>query len=187
MTQTPANRHIREIIVVEGKNDTARLRRFFDCDTIETDGGRLTPQRLDLIRQAAKTRGIIVFTDPDGPGERVRRKIMAAIPEAKHAFIPKERARTEKKVGVEHAEKADLEAALAGCVTFSEKNAETLSWSDYLDLGLVGHKQKREAVCKALHIGPCNARTCWKRMNLLGIDKEQAERLVQDAGCDRDR
>lgn len=184
---TAQNRHIRQVIVVEGKNDTARLKRYFDCDTIETDGGRLSPDTMDLIRQAALSRGIIVFTDPDGPGERVRRKIMAEIPTAAHAFIPKEKARTEKKVGVEHAGKADLEAALAGCVTFSQKAEDTLSWSEYLDLGLVGNRKKREAVCRAMHIGPCNARTCWKRMNLLGIDKEQAERLVQDAGCGSDR
>ena len=28
--------HIKEIIVVEGKNDTNTLQSFFDCDTIET-------------------------------------------------------------------------------------------------------------------------------------------------------
>ncbi|WP_289770654.1 DUF4093 domain-containing protein, partial [Faecalibaculum rodentium] len=61
-----------------------------------------------------------------------------------------------------------------------------LSWSEYLDLGLNGNRKKREAVCRLLHMGPCNAKTCFRRMNLLGITKEEAERLVQDAGSDCD-
>lgn len=184
--QTMERLSIAEVIVVEGKNDTARLKRFFDCDTVETDGGRLRPETLDLIRQAAKTRGVIVFTDPDGPGERLRRKIMEALPEAGQAFVPKEKARTTKKVGIEHASREDLEAALSACVTFTHRQADTLSWSEYLDLGLNGNRKKREAVCRLLHMGPCNAKTCFRRMNLLGITKEEAERLMQDAGSDCD-
>lgn len=33
--------HIKEIIVVEGKNDTNTLQSFFDCDTIETGGDQI--------------------------------------------------------------------------------------------------------------------------------------------------
>lgn len=171
---------IEQMLVVEGKNDTFRLKRWFDCDTIETDGGRLTPETLELIRQAAKTRGVIVFTDPDGPGERVRRKIHAAVPDVQDAFIPKEKARTDKKVGVEHAERADLEESLRHVVRF-RKLGQTLSWSDYIDSGLVGDKAKREKVCALLHIGPCNAKTCFKRLNQLQVDKDRLERLVN---CD---
>lgn len=178
--------HIAQVIVVEGKNDTARLKRFFDCDTIETDGGRLRPETLDLICQAARSRGIIVFTDPDGPGERIRRKVMAAVPEAGQAFVPKEKARTERKVGVEHAGRADLEEALSHCVIFKKREEDTLTWPEFLDLGLTGNKRKREAVCRAMHLGPCNAKTCFRRMNLLGINREEAERLVRDAGIDSD-
>lgn len=174
--------HISQVVVVEGKNDTARLKSCFDCDTIETDGGRLSPETLELIWEAARTRGIIVFTDPDGPGERIRRKIMEAVPEAGQVFIPKAKARTTRKVGVEHAQKEDLEAALAACVTFTKRPENTISWAEFLDLGLCGDRKKREAACRVFHLGPCNAKTCWKRMNLLGITKEEAERLVQDAG-----
>ena len=84
------------------------------------------------------------------------------------------------------ANREDLEAALSACVTFTHRQADTLSWSEYLDLGLNGNRKKREAVCRLLHMGPCNAKTCFRRMNLLGITKEEAERLVQDAGSDCD-
>ena len=59
--------HIKEIIVVEGKNDTNTLQSFFDCDTIETGGDQVNEKTIERVRQAQKTRGVIIFTDPDTP------------------------------------------------------------------------------------------------------------------------
>lgn len=174
-------KHIEQMIVVEGKNDTFRLRQYFDCDTIETDGGRLDVGTLELIREAAATRGVIVFTDPDGPGERLRRKIREAVPGVQEAFIPKEKARTSKKVGVEHAQEADLAASLAHVVRFRDLEP-TLLWSDFVDLGLVGDSHLRKRVCARLHMGPCNGKTCFRRLNQLQISRDQLERLVKENG-----
>lgn len=56
---------IKEIIVVEGKSDTALLKELFEVDTIETHGLALDKKTLELIKEANKTRGVIVLTDPD--------------------------------------------------------------------------------------------------------------------------
>ena len=61
---------MKEILVVEGKNDTNVLKSFLDCDTIETNGTHLGKEILRQIRLAQKTRGVIIFTDPDFPGEK---------------------------------------------------------------------------------------------------------------------
>ena len=103
---------IREVIVVEGKNDTNVLRQYFDCETIETHGTSLDAQTLELIRLTQARRGVIIFTDPDHPGEYIRRRINEAVPGCKNAFIEKDKAKTPKKVGVEHASRTDLEEAL---------------------------------------------------------------------------
>jgi ribonuclease M5 len=178
---TQKKEKIQELIVVEGKNDTHRLKLFFDCDTIETGGDNLNAVTLERIKEAAKKRGIIVFTDPDSPGEHIRRQIKEAVPEAKHCFIEKKKARTDKKVGIEHASKEDLWQSLSHCVTFME-DTESLSWPAYIDLGLVGDKELRFFVCKAFHIGPCNAKTCFKRLNQMGIREEQIIEAVRKAG-----
>ena len=47
--------HIKEIIVVEGKNDTNTLQSFFDCDTIETGGDQVNEKTIERVRQAQKT------------------------------------------------------------------------------------------------------------------------------------
>ena len=60
---------IEEVIVVEGKDDTKRLKEVFDVDTIETRGSAIDESILEQIEHAQETRGVIVFTDPDFSGE----------------------------------------------------------------------------------------------------------------------
>lgn len=163
---------IKELIVVEGKNDTHTLKRYFDCETIETHGMYVSKETLDRIEEAYKRRGVIIFTDPDTPGEKVRRAIQKRIPQAKHVFIDKSKARTSKKVGVEHANQEDLWNALKHAVTFSNES-ESLSWPEFIDLGLIGDSVFRKKVCDAFHIGKCNAKTCFKRLNQMNVTKNE--------------
>jgi hypothetical protein len=65
-------KRIQEVIVVEGRHDTEKLRKYFDCDTIETGGSSLGRDVLERIAQANKTSGVIIFTDPDSAGNRIR-------------------------------------------------------------------------------------------------------------------
>ncbi len=169
---------IKEIIVVEGKNDTHALQRYFQCDTIETGGDQLIDATLDRIREAQKNRGVIIFTDPDAPGEQIRRWINEAIPGCKNAFIEKKKAKTTKKVGVEHAKKEDLWESLSHCVTF-EKDQHSFEWKDFIDLGLLGNRKLREQICLYFHIGPCNGKTCYKRLNQMNISLSEIRKAIE--------
>ena len=80
---------IKEIIVVEGKSDTIAIKRAVDADTIETNGSEISDSTLEQIQLAQERRGVIVFTDPDYPGERIRRIIRDHVPGCRHAFLPK--------------------------------------------------------------------------------------------------
>ena len=103
---------IKEVIVVEGRHDTSVLQQYFDCDTIETNGLSLSEETLRLIEEARDRCGVIIFTDPDHPGETIRRRINEAVKGCKNAYIAKNKAKTPRKVGVEHARRKDLEEAL---------------------------------------------------------------------------
>ena len=78
---------IEEIIVVEGRDDTAAVRRAVDAVTIETHGYGIRGETWEMIETAYKSRGIIVFTDPDTAGEQIRRRILERFPGAKEAFL----------------------------------------------------------------------------------------------------
>ena len=171
---------IKEVIIVEGKNDSKRLKEFFDCETIETHGLGLDKNTIELIKEINDKLGVILFLDPDTPGEKIRKRINDAIPNLKNAFILKEDARTKKKVGVEHASKEVLEEALLNVVSYIDKK-ESLSYEEFIDLGLSGLKQsqiKRDIISKKFHIGKCNSKTMYKRLNLLQVKKQDIEEIL---------
>lgn len=104
---------IKETIIVEGKYDKIRLSPLFDANIIELGGFRIynNRERLALIRRIAEKNGIIVITDSDSAGFRLRHYLSSAIPRAniKNVFIPdihgkekrKKRPGKENLIGVE--------------------------------------------------------------------------------------
>ena len=175
-------RKIQEVIVVEGKHDTERLRKYFDCDTIETSGLSLSDETVAYIRLVQERRGIIIFTDPDSPGNRIRNKINQEVPHCKNAFIDKKLARTSKKVGIEHASAEALEDALNHLITWEIKEENQLTMEDLYDLHLTGCEDSsvlREKCGVLLHIGYGTAKTMLRRLNCLGITKEQLKEVLQ--------
>ncbi len=86
------------VIIVEGRDDTKRLKQFFPgIETIETNGSEVSEQTLAEIRKLSKTREIIIFTDPDYNGERIRRLVTQAAPQAKQAFITRKEGEPTKR------------------------------------------------------------------------------------------
>ncbi|MBR2639233.1 MAG: DUF4093 domain-containing protein [Oscillospiraceae bacterium] len=83
---------IKETIVVEGKYDKIRLAPLFDANIIELGGFRIynNKDRLALIRRIAEKNGIIILTDSDSAGFRLRHYLSSAVPKAniKNVFIP---------------------------------------------------------------------------------------------------
>jgi len=174
---------INEVIVVEGKNDTKKLKSFFDVDTIETHGLGLKKEIIEMIKEINKKRGVILMLDPDNPGEKIRNRLNQEIPNLKNVFLLKEDARTIKKVGVEHASFEVLNDALNNIVTYTDE-LDSLSYIDFLELGLGNvdnSSYKRDIISKTFKIGKCNAKTMFKRLNMLKINKEEIKRVLDDS------
>lgn len=180
---------IAEIIVVEGKDDTRRLQEIFDVDTIETIGSAITEDILEQIARAQETRGVIIFTDPDFSGEKIRKIIMEAVPDAKHAFLPRKQAAPKKKgsLGVEHASEASILEALQKVVT-PDFSSETpaINRQQLLDYGLIagkGAKERRERLGDLLRIGYTNGKQLEKRLAMFRITEtelKQAMNIVEE-------
>ena len=171
----------KEIIVVEGKSDTKRLKSFFNVETIETNGLGINKDIIELIKVINDKRGVILLLDPDGPGEKIRKRINEEIPNLKNAFITED-SRNKNKVGVEHASKKELEDALNNLLTYSDNN-EDISINDLYSLGLIGKDNSgllREKIAKKYHIGRCNSKTFHKRINMLGLNYEDIKECLND-------
>ena len=167
---------IKEIIVCEGRDDTAAIRRAVDAETIETHGFGMSPAMWEQIEKAACTSGIIVFTDPDHAGGLIRRKIKERFPDAKEAFLPREEARKKDNIGVENASPEAIREALSKARCTLADGGETFSQEDLVSAGLVGGagaKATREALCGRLGIGYCNGKSLLARLNGFGITREE--------------
>ncbi len=174
--------YIKEVIVVEGMHDSAHLKKYFDCETIVTGGMGIDDAVMKRIREAAERTGIIVFTDPDGPGKMIRAKIEAEVPDCMHAFVMKADARTKHKVGVEHASFAALKEALA-CATVLEKpDGREISPAEFYELGLAGQPdsaEKRRLVSRAFHLGEGNAKYLRTILARRRITAEQVREILE--------
>ncbi|MFT9850295.1 ribonuclease M5 [Aneurinibacillus sp. REN35] len=173
---------IKEIIVVEGKSDTVAIQRAVRADTIETGGSAIPKWVIDRIRRAQQKRGVIIFTDPDYQGERIRKIISQAVPGCKHAFIKKAEGQGKRNLGVEYATPDVICKALADVRTEAEAPAELITMSDMIDAGLVGGAQakgRRTMLGEKLGIGYANAQQLHKRLLMLQITREEfAEALA---------
>ena len=80
---------IKEIIVVEGRDDTNRVKEAIDCDTFETNGSALTKKKIERLIFLEKTRGLIVLTDPDYSVKRISLRQNMHIYQIKRLLIVK--------------------------------------------------------------------------------------------------
>lgn len=168
---------IKEIIVVEGKDDTTAVQQAVHADTIETNGSAINTETIEKIKLAQSTRGVIVLTDPDYPGQRIRNIISEKVPGCKHAFIEKENAlhKRGKGVGVEHASPDVIRQALTGAQLMQEDVKEEITQGDLIAAGLIGGtqaKERREKIGKLLKIGYTNGKQLHKRLMVFEISKE---------------
>jgi ribonuclease M5 len=175
---------IKEIIVVEGKDDTTAIKRAVDADTIETNGSAISTETLEKIKLAQQARGVIVLTDPDFPGQRIRQIISDYVPNCKHAFIPKEAAihKHGKGVGVEHASIQAIQEALKEAHIMNEEVVEAITREDLITAGLVGGtgaKERREKLGKLLKIGYTNGKQLYKRLLIFQISKEEFSAAIK--------
>ena len=173
---------LKEVIIVEGKMDTAAVKRALECDTIETGGFALRPHTLRQIEAAYEKRGIIILTDPDGSGERIRKFLIERFPNAGQAFVPKKDAQAPDDVGIEQAKPEAIRLALSKVHHHEYSPEPVFSVADLRNNGLSGSRdasRKRDLLGAELGIGYGTAKAFLRRLNTYGITREEFERALE--------
>ncbi len=178
---------IKEVIVVEGRYDKNMLSQIVDATILETSGFGIMKdkEQLSLLRKAAQSRGLIVFTDSDGAGFVIRNFLKSVIDPSllKHAYIPdipgKEKRKTspgkEGLLGVEGMRpEVILDALRRAGATVDGEDAGIcghITKQDLMDLGLSGSANSsflRKALLKKLELpGHMSANAMLQALNLL--------------------
>ncbi len=169
---------IKEIVVVEGKSDIEAVKRAFkgQVDCIATHGLGLGQKLLDELSLLNEKRGIIVLTDPDYAGKRIRNIIRNHIPNSKFAYIDREAARKNDNIGVENASDQTIIEAIKRAKPNYEEKSESFSFADIVANGLTGIEASRERrikLCKELGIEYCSAKQLLIRLNAFLITREE--------------
>lgn len=197
---------IKQTVIVEGKYDKMKLSSIIDANIIATDGFRIynNAEKQMLIKKLAEKTGIVILTDSDNAGRKIRGFLKGCI-DAKNAvniYIPKitgkERRKSEPSkenlLGVEGID-ADLLRGLFkkfGVVEISEADENSESSADFdkrertggitkLDFyedklsGNPNSAANRKALCKKLELPCMAANSLLEAVNMLVTYSEYKE------------
>lgn len=174
---------IDDVIVVEGIHDLQKLQSIYDVDVLYTNGSAVSPTFLNQLAILSETKSIIIFTDPDFPGKKIRQTIMDAIPSVKHAFIEKAQALGKGKVGVEHASVEDIRIALSHVISPVLESEIQIQWPDLIARDLVvgqEAKSKRQYIASKLYFGHVNTKQFFKQLQLFGVTCDQLDKIIEE-------
>ena len=170
---------IKEVIVVEVRDDIDAVGKAVDADIIATHGFGIAKETWDMLASAYEKRGLIIFTDPDHAGEGIRKRLTERFPEAKQAYLDRTSAEKKGDIGIENAAPEDIRAALSKVhPCMSEGEGPGYTNEDMKAWGLVGTddaSSRREMLGKALGIGGANAKSFLKRLNGYRIERSEIE------------
>lgn len=174
---------IKEVIVVEGRDDITAVKQAVEAEMIAVGGFGINAKVISRIKEAQKRKGVIVLTDPDFAGEKIRSIISKRVKGIKHAYISQEEGLKDGDIGVENAKPEVILKALQNAkVTLEEKN-EFYNMMDMYNFKLTGSsdsKQRRIILGKELGIGYGNANQIVSRLNNYGISKEEFIEAIKE-------
>lgn len=151
---------IKEAVIVEGKYDKIKLSSIIDTVIIETDGFAVfkDKEKQKLIRFLAENRGIVIMTDSDSAGFKIRSFIkgITKSENIKNVYMPdiygKEKRKTEAskegKLGVEGMKTEVIMSALekAGvlCCENGKTEGKKITHTDFFEDGISGGENSSE-------------------------------------------
>ena len=137
---------------------------------------------IEKLKEIDKRCGIIIFTDPDFAGKKIRAKISKEIPNAKHAYLDRKKAIKKGDLGVENASKEDIIEALKNAHATKSEKREEFTMKDLLDNDLTltnDSRNRREKLGDILSIGYFNSKQLLSKLNSFGISREEFESAVE--------
>lgn len=164
---------IKEAIVVEGKYDKIKLSSIFDTIIIKTDGFHIYKDKktIDLLKNLADTRGVIVLTDSDNSGLMIRNYLKNVLSDknVKHVFTKTQKGKEKRKktpskaglLGVEGIDSDELKNIILSCARLeNEENEqvnkkEKITKTDLFKLGISGGENSsiiRKKILKELSL-----------------------------------
>ena len=151
---------VKEAIIVEGIYDKTKLESFIDGIILTTHGFAVYTNEdfIKTIQELARKTGIVILTDSDSAGIRIRNFVKQTVREGivKHAYVPdivgkerrKSHASKEGLLGVEGMSEETIIKSLrdAGCEIDDKSDTGKDSFITKADLYMLGLSGKKDSV-----------------------------------------
>lgn len=173
-----------QIVVVEGKNDVIRLKQVFkDINVVSVNGSAIKEDIVEMLISKQDTHEIIICTDPDYPGLKIRHELETRLTNVSHVFLERHKSfsRNRKKIGLEHLSNADIIEAFNNVLKQTSKTMSDVDLEFLYDAKLVGHensKANREKIAKELNLGYVNGKTLLSRIKIFNITKDDIRNVL---------
>lgn len=167
---------IKEVIVVEGREDIRAVKAALDAEVVATNGFNYGNKLIASLRDMQKRNGLIILTDPDYAGSMIRKDLDSKIRGCKHAFLPQGKALKDSDIGIENASKEDIIEAIRKARPSQIDRQEVFAKEDLVAYGLAGGKgssELRDRLGHELGIGYGNSKQFLNRLNSFGIEREE--------------
>lgn len=164
------------LFVVEGKNDSKRLREIDpNIEVFVTGGMHFSKKEVSYLKACVSKYEIVFLLDPDGAGEKIRRRLMEEIPSAGNIYAPIHLAKEGNKIGIEHIKISDLKEILNYNVKYRVSRG-TWTLKKLYEHGLAGTKEakkRRQELADLEQIPYANAKTFVKILNRYDIKENK--------------
>ncbi len=105
------------VLIVEGKDDVSYLSSFVNALFFTTQGYDLNEEKIRFLTKASSLNKLIIFTDPDEAGDKIRNTLKTNINELFEAKCQKIARKGKKKSGVAEMDKSAVINALKDFTT----------------------------------------------------------------------
>lgn len=159
------------VIVVEGTGDSSYLSSFICAEYVVLNGYDMPEDIIDYLKHI-KNRKILVMTDPDEAGVSIEKRLRETGLKYETRMVDSRMCNKHGKHGVAECKKEEILKVLDSDLISTNPFKESISQAEFNSFGFMNSQEKRNEISEKLHLGICNSKVLFKRMNYNGITYE---------------
>lgn len=172
------------IIVVEGKTDIEKVKSCFpnsNINILATNGLGISEFFLSNLKKLSQENEIIVMTDPDGPGMKIREKINEYLNNnCSNVFIDKKLIKNKNKIGIAEAEKEDIIFALKKSLKNYNRDNVSITWKEYVENNFY-IKSNRIKIARSYSWNEnINSKSLFRWINYINLTVEDIKKILRN-------